>query len=106
MLAKTEAGEQVTETTDRLGGSTPVLALVESALGIDEAVSIARARGAFRLAFGSGDYRRDTGTSADRSEEHTSALQSRQYLVCRLLLDKKTYISYAPLLLYQHNIDT
>src|SRR3712207_784918 len=25
-----------------------------------------------------------------RSEEHTSKLQSRQYLVCRLLLDKKT----------------
>src|SRR3712207_8091208 len=25
----------------------------------------------------------------DRSEEHTSELQSRQYLVCRLLLDKK-----------------
>src|SRR3712207_7027741 len=30
----------------------------------------------------------------DRSEEHTSELQSRQYLVCRLLLEKKkTYIS-------------
>src|SRR3712207_8715873 len=26
----------------------------------------------------------------NRSEEHTSELQSRQYLVCRLLLDKKT----------------
>src|SRR3712207_8684941 len=26
-----------------------------------------------------------------RSEEHTSELQSRQYLVCRLLLDKKFY---------------
>src|SRR3712207_7106843 len=26
----------------------------------------------------------------DRSEEHTSELQSRQYLVCRLLLGKKT----------------
>src|SRR3712207_8112156 len=25
----------------------------------------------------------------NRSEEHTSELQSRQYLVCRLLLDKK-----------------
>src|SRR3712207_6969590 len=30
-----------------------------------------------------------------RSEEHTSELQSRQYLVCRLLLEKKnTYTSY------------
>src|SRR3712207_6973329 len=27
--------------------------------------------------------------SAWRSEEHTSELQSRQYLVCRLLLEKK-----------------
>src|SRR3712207_4345682 len=27
----------------------------------------------------------------DRSEEHTSELQSRQYLVCRLLLEKKTH---------------
>src|SRR3712207_8594727 len=28
-------------------------------------------------------------TSTSRSEEHTSELQSRQYLVCRLLLEKK-----------------
>src|SRR5947209_11895380 len=38
------------------------------------------------LAAGSG-----TGTAPrqTRSEEHTSELQSRQYLVCRLLLEKK-----------------
>src|SRR5258707_11336037 len=29
------------------------------------------------------------GRSDARSEEHTSELQSRQYLVCRLLLEKK-----------------
>src|SRR3712207_7390168 len=29
------------------------------------------------------------GPQAERSEEHTSELQSRQYLVCRLLLEKK-----------------
>src|SRR3712207_8354576 len=29
-----------------------------------------------------------------RSEEHTSELQSRQYLVCRLLLEKKKKITY------------
>src|SRR3712207_8791179 len=29
------------------------------------------------------------GLAAKRSEEHTSELQSRQYLVCRLLLEKK-----------------
>src|SRR3712207_8747969 len=28
-------------------------------------------------------------TTGRRSEEHTSELQSRQYLVCRLLLEKK-----------------
>src|SRR3712207_7974443 len=29
--------------------------------------------------------------ASPRSEEHTSELQSRQYLVCRLLLEKKKY---------------
>src|SRR3712207_8261950 len=32
--------------------------------------------------------------SAKRSEEHTSELQSRQYLVCRLLLEKKKIITH------------
>src|SRR3712207_7393122 len=36
-----------------------------------------------------------------RSEEHTSELQSRQYLVCRLLLEKKKNISYTFLFLHQ-----
>src|SRR3712207_8759640 len=31
-----------------------------------------------------------------RSEEHTSELQSRQYLVCRLLLEKKKYRKSTP----------
>src|SRR3712207_7261304 len=38
-----------------------------------------------------------------RSEEHTSELQSRQYLVCRLLLEKKknhSVITYSPPLIY------
>src|SRR3712207_7637263 len=37
------------------------------------------------------------GESGERSEEHTSELQSPQYLVCRLLLEKKkTKIHYIP----------
>src|SRR3712207_8578840 len=32
----------------------------------------------------------DPESTFQRSEEHTSELQSRQYLVCRLLLEKKT----------------
>src|SRR3712207_9552396 len=31
----------------------------------------------------------ELGQCVPRSEEHTSELQSRQYLVCRLLLEKK-----------------
>src|SRR3712207_7775392 len=33
--------------------------------------------------------RNEAGVESLRSEEHTSELQSRQYLVCRLLLEKK-----------------
>src|SRR3712207_8800109 len=36
---------------------------------------------------------RYTMPNPSRSEEHTSELQSRQYLVCRLLLEKKTHHS-------------
>src|SRR3712207_8751988 len=43
-----------------------------------------RARTASRTASGSPD-----SSASSRSEEHTSELQSRQYLVCRLLLEKK-----------------
>src|SRR3712207_8715940 len=45
--------------------------------------------------------------SGARSEEHTSELQSRQYLVCRLLLEKKnnnpTYLLYHILLDITHS---
>src|SRR3712207_7349893 len=34
------------------------------------------------------------GDDPGRSEEHTSELQSRQYLVCRLLLEKKKSTAY------------
>src|SRR3712207_8246553 len=37
-----------------------------------------------------------------RSEEHTSELQSRQYLVCRLLLEKKTNQYFDRLLTFRN----
>src|SRR3712207_9016209 len=37
-----------------------------------------------------------SGLNLVRSEEHTSELQSRQYLVCRLLLEKKKINGYYP----------
>src|SRR5258707_2665145 len=44
----------------------------------------------------------DAGAIGQRSEEHTSELQSRQYLVCRLLLEKKKNNSKQ---LYTHRFD-
>src|SRR3712207_8366935 len=41
-------------------------------------------------ALGWGFFVPQTPRLLGRSEEHTSELQSRQYLVCRLLLEKKT----------------
>src|SRR5690554_6244570 len=41
----------------------------------------------FTSAKGTNEYQRKGGN--DRSEEHTSELQSRPHLVCRLLLEKK-----------------
>src|SRR3712207_7043310 len=40
---------------------------------------------------------RRTSSLTTRSEEHTSELQSRQYLVCRLLLEKKNHNDIHPL---------
>src|SRR3712207_6899076 len=48
----------------------------------DEAAQDARAEHVSRS-------RIESRTESGRSEEHTSELQSRQYLVCRLLLEKK-----------------
>src|SRR3712207_7758093 len=42
-----------------------------------------------RVCAGSRRRQRSHRGHAPRSEEHTSELQSRQYLVCRLLLEKK-----------------
>lgn len=63
MLAKTESADDVAATAARLPAGTPLVALVESALGIESALDIARS--CSRIAFGVGDFRRDTGMSAD-----------------------------------------
>ncbi|MCW2133760.1 HpcH/HpaI aldolase/citrate lyase family protein [Arthrobacter sp. VKM Ac-2550] len=65
MLAMTERPDQVTHTAMRLQAGTPVLALIESAIGVENATDIACAPGTFRLAFGVGDFRKDTGASDD-----------------------------------------
>lgn len=65
MLAQTEKPDQVTLTAMRLLAGTPVIALIESALGIENATAIASAPGTFRLAFGVNDFRKDTGATED-----------------------------------------
>src|SRR3712207_7877848 len=85
----------------------PYTTLFRSALGIltgpTRAASSARCRTVtFRCHHCGTDrvkgtrYRFDRATRRrrDRSEEHTSELQSRQYLVCRLLLEKKKKKQY------------
>ncbi|MFE4952058.1 HpcH/HpaI aldolase/citrate lyase family protein [Leifsonia sp. NPDC056665] len=82
VLAKTEEAAHVTETAERLGGATRVVALIESALGIENAALIARSAGVFRLAFGSGDYRRDTGVA--NSEAALAYPRSRLVVASRV----------------------
>ncbi|WP_396884406.1 HpcH/HpaI aldolase/citrate lyase family protein [Mycobacterium sp. SMC-8] len=60
MLAMVESVDHVTETAKRLPG-VPIVALVETARGLERINEIASAKGTFRLAFGIGDFRRDTG---------------------------------------------
>src|SRR3712207_7988958 len=59
--------------------------LPEAQVKADILASVRRLRAAGTIG-GSG-----TPEFAVRSEEHTSELQSRQYLVCRLLLEKKRH---------------
>src|SRR3712207_8200886 len=58
--------------------------------GVGGALARRRWAAAGRAAVAAGRRPRPAGDRrAGRSEEHTSELQSRQYLVCRLLLEKK-----------------
>src|SRR3712207_6949012 len=53
--------------------------------------SVSRGRDGYRTVFVTLHAAFRKKTRRRRSEEHTSELQSRQYLVCRLLLEKKKY---------------
>ena len=65
VLAKVEASRHVRRTLDALFGALPIVALVESARGVEASLEIAETPGVVRLAFGSGDFRRDTGAADD-----------------------------------------
>src|SRR3712207_6979896 len=59
---------------------------------VEVAVAVVVAPGKF-AGRTTGQAESGVGEAAARSEEHTSELQSRQYLVCRLLLEKKKKMS-------------
>src|SRR3712207_7595232 len=70
--------------------------------GVERAASLGTVAGVIQLL---DRHERDGATLASRfgrSEEHTSELQSRQYLVCRLLLEKKKPLYHLPTLSYNN----
>src|SRR3712207_7992660 len=82
---------------------------------IDEVVELARQSGAKGLLWASlqggtapdqlrSSFGKQVSPDELRSEEHTSELQSRQYLVCRLLLEKKTKSYYAEQISALHSL--
>src|ERR1700759_1127882 len=64
MLAMVESVDHVTETAKRLP-NVPIVALVETARGLERITELAATKGTFRLALGLGDFRRDTGFGDD-----------------------------------------
>src|SRR5947209_13429970 len=80
MLEGLRSNEIVVGAYSSDGGICPMLAAHRNG-GRTSMISFAKAWDRFALG-----RRRATKRSCSRSEEHTSELQSRQYLVCRLLL--------------------
>ncbi|GAA4406093.1 HpcH/HpaI aldolase/citrate lyase family protein [Tsukamurella soli] len=65
MLAKSESSSHLDDTADRLVDGTRILALVETARGMQNVAHIAAAPSTFRIAFGTGDFKRDTAAGED-----------------------------------------
>lgn len=65
MLAVTDSAAQIEATAALLPIGTRIVALIESAVGLERSSSIASHPSTFRLAFGTGDFRRDTGMADD-----------------------------------------
>src|SRR3712207_7720248 len=76
LLPMVRSADQVDRALDAVDGRCGLGILIETQAAVSLAAELAR-RPLSRVYLG-------------RSEEHTSELQSRQYLVCRLLLEHKT----------------
>jgi citrate lyase subunit beta/citryl-CoA lyase len=82
VLPKAETAEQVARVAQRIGAGRSVIPLVESALGVHDALAIARAPQVARLAFGSIDFQFDLGIKGD--VEELLYFRSHLVLVSRL----------------------
>ena len=77
MVPKAENVEEITALSKTLGGGTPIIALIETALGVHRAFEIAEAPGVARLAFGAIDYALDI----EACDEDFALLYARTSLV-------------------------
>ena len=68
MLPKSESVDQIAHLAQRVGRDKYVIALVETARGLHDAVTLARAPQVSRLAFGSIDFQLDLGIQGERDE--------------------------------------
>jgi citrate lyase subunit beta/citryl-CoA lyase len=68
VLPKAEETDAIGEIRRRAGSAARIMPLVESALGLWRAETLAAAPGVERLAFGSVDFQRDTGIAGERDE--------------------------------------
>lgn len=64
VLAESASPRELDRTAALLGGETPLIALIESAAGLEAVGDIAEVSAVGRLAFGVNDFRRDTGFGA------------------------------------------
>ena len=78
MLAMVETSEHVQKTAEKLGNHQKVVAMVETARGMMLVDRIAQSRSTYRIAFGLGDFRRDTGIEDD---EHALAFARSQLTI-------------------------
>jgi citrate lyase subunit beta / citryl-CoA lyase len=65
LLPKTQSGRDTADTAVHLPGDIAIVAMIETALGVESATEIARAAGVLALALGSADLRLDAGLGDD-----------------------------------------
>ena len=82
MLPKTEGVEHLRRVEELLGGSLPILPLIETAHGFANALEIAKDRAVGRLVFGAIDFQLDLGIKGDAEE--LLFFRSQLVLVSRL----------------------